>query len=247
MLSVLVSKFLADYLSRNGIYEAWIYFRNLVFLNPKVEFRKDDAVARDYLPPSQDLAVLEDAGWTIDSLSDFVREEPFRGFPIVRDLESMVLLGYIPASELTQALREADAKSGGDGSTPCRFFESARRRRSTDGGVVTDGVVLRKWVEETPLTLSQETPIEDVVQLFQRLGLRHVLFTSQGRLAGILTKTDVYRILRAEGSTSTRADIAQERAARAHASTSSQGSKRWSVASSTHGLLDNASLASSRL
>lgn len=81
MISVLCSKFLADFLSRSGIYEArlrcqtganrrqaWIYLRGLVFLNPKLELRSDDAVARDYMPPSSGLAVLEDEGWTLDSL-----------------------------------------------------------------------------------------------------------------------------------------------------------------------------------
>ena len=37
--------------------------------------------------------------------------------------------------------------------------------------------------------MSPEAPIEVVVQMFQRLGLRHLLFTSQGRLSGVLTKS----------------------------------------------------------
>ena len=68
-------------------------------------------------------------------------------------------------------------------------------------------LVLRKWLEESPITLSADMAIEDVVRLFQRLGLRHILFTTQGRLEGILTKRDVWAIMRAEGSTSTRADL----------------------------------------
>lgn len=41
---------------------------------------------------------------------------------------------------------------------------------------------------QIPITMSQETPMEVVVQMFQRLGLRSVLFTRQGALTGILTK-----------------------------------------------------------
>lgn len=41
---------------------------------------------------------------------------------------------------------------------------------------------------QIPITLSQETAMEVVVQIFQRLGLRSVLFTRQGALTGIITK-----------------------------------------------------------
>ncbi|ORY65634.1 chloride channel [Leucosporidium creatinivorum] len=53
-------------------------------------------------------------------------------------------------------------------------------------------VSLKDWVDEIPITMSQETPMEVVVQMFQRLGLRSVLFTRQGALTGILTKMDLH-------------------------------------------------------
>lgn len=114
------------------------------------------------------------------------------------------------AGEL-ERLPESDATS------PCRFFEpsSGRHHHTGDGHASIDGVlVLRKWAEEAPITLNTDTAIEDVVRLFQRLGLRHILFTSHGRLEGVLTKRDVWSIMRAEGSTSTRADLERERQGR---------------------------------
>ncbi|KAA1098552.1 hypothetical protein PGT21_036394 [Puccinia graminis f. sp. tritici] len=56
---------------------------------------------------------------------------------------------------------------------------------------------LNKWVDEAPLTLEPETPIEIVLQFFQRLGLRNMLFTSHGSLAGILTIKDLHKYIRA--------------------------------------------------
>lgn len=41
---------------------------------------------------------------------------------------------------------------------------------------------------QIPVNLSQDTPMEVVVQMFQRLGLRFVLLTRRGVLAGMLTK-----------------------------------------------------------
>ena len=137
---------------------------------------------------------------------------------------------------------------GSDGSSPCRFFEPASGRHHTsDGNTAIDGVlVLRKWVEESPITLSADMAIEDVVRLFQRLGLRHILFTTQGRLEGILTKRDIWSIMRAEGSTSTRADLERERTGRT--ARTSDDARPWTSAvreSEDMRLLDGMSVASS--
>lgn len=43
-------------------------------------------------------------------------------------------------------------------------------------------------VEQTPIMFSLDTPIELVLQMVQRLGLRFVLLTKHGALVGILTK-----------------------------------------------------------
>ncbi|GAA5864849.1 hypothetical protein JCM8547_009250 [Rhodosporidiobolus lusitaniae] len=53
-------------------------------------------------------------------------------------------------------------------------------------------VSLVPWMDEIPVTLNQDTPMEVVVQMFQRLGLRFVLLTRHGVLQGILTKMDLH-------------------------------------------------------
>lgn len=53
-------------------------------------------------------------------------------------------------------------------------------------------VNLQPWVDEIPITLSQDTPMEVVVQMYGRLGLRFMLFTRRGALTGILTKMDLH-------------------------------------------------------
>lgn len=42
---------------------------------------------------------------------------------------------------------------------------------------------------QIPVSLSEDTPMEVVVQMFQRLGLRFVLLSRYGILRGILTKS----------------------------------------------------------
>ncbi|GAA5956912.1 hypothetical protein JCM3765_006638 [Sporobolomyces pararoseus] len=53
-------------------------------------------------------------------------------------------------------------------------------------------ISLKPWIDEIPVTLSQDTPMEVVVQMFQRIGLRFVLLTKQGALMGMLTKIDLH-------------------------------------------------------
>ncbi|GAA5830043.1 hypothetical protein JCM3766R1_006747 [Sporobolomyces carnicolor] len=56
----------------------------------------------------------------------------------------------------------------------------------------TSFVSLKAWIDEIPVTLSQDTPMEVVVQMFQRIGLRFVLLTKHGALTGMLTKIDIH-------------------------------------------------------
>ncbi|GAA5822428.1 hypothetical protein JCM3770_000267 [Rhodotorula araucariae] len=53
-------------------------------------------------------------------------------------------------------------------------------------------VSLAPWLDEIPVSLSQDTPMELAVQMFQRVGLRFVLLTRQGALMGLLTKMDLH-------------------------------------------------------
>ncbi|GAA5982488.1 hypothetical protein JCM11641_006131 [Rhodosporidiobolus odoratus] len=53
-------------------------------------------------------------------------------------------------------------------------------------------VNLVPWMDEIPVVINQDTPMEVVVQMFQRLGLRFVLLTRHGIMQGILTKMDLH-------------------------------------------------------
>ena len=50
------------------------------------------------------------------------------------------------------------------------------------------------------MTLSDQTPMEIVIDMFRKLGLRQILVTRNGRLLGIITKKDILRFMK-EGET----------------------------------------------
>lgn len=47
---------------------------------------------------------------------------------------------------------------------------------------------LKPWVDQAPITMDCDTPMELAAQMLGRLGLRYIILTKRGRLAGILTK-----------------------------------------------------------
>lgn len=52
---------------------------------------------------------------------------------------------------------------------------------------------LKKILDMAPITVTDQTPMETVVDMFRKLGLRQTLVTHNGRLLGVITKKDVLR------------------------------------------------------
>jgi chloride channel 3/4/5 len=50
-------------------------------------------------------------------------------------------------------------------------------------------------MDQTPITLNSNISFLIVLRMFQRLGLRYVLFANKGILQGLLTKKDVWSVL----------------------------------------------------
>lgn len=90
----MISKFTGDFFSKDGIYEseqlagsdrdsdrradspalvAWINIRNYPFLNNKVDYRRDNLLARDVMTPVKDIVYVSDEGWTLDRMGGWAR------------------------------------------------------------------------------------------------------------------------------------------------------------------------------
>lgn len=46
---------------------------------------------------------------------------------------------------------------------------------------------------QAPITITDQTPMETVIDMFRKLGLRQTLVTRSGKLLGIITKKDVLK------------------------------------------------------
>jgi chloride channel 3/4/5 len=112
MISVMISKWIADALGPDGIYASWIALRRYPWLTP-FEFRDNGEIASDVMTPADKLVVLRE-GSPLGELSQYsillaARELTdiwtesvldtwkYHGFPVVRD---GILLGYVPREKL---------------------------------------------------------------------------------------------------------------------------------------------------
>ncbi len=67
MVAVMVSKWVADSISPDGIYIAWIKLRDYPFL-PNSEFRDQGETAEDLMTRTRDLAVIDGRETTLAEL-----------------------------------------------------------------------------------------------------------------------------------------------------------------------------------
>ncbi|KAH9004455.1 Cl-channel protein [Lactarius hatsudake] len=194
MISVMISKWIADALGPDGIYASWIALRRYPWLKP-FEFRDNGEVAADAMTPADKLVVLHE-GSPLGELSQYsfllaTREFigltrawtervldtwKYHGFPVVRD---GILLGYVAREKLKSFIEPLLSESG-----------AATRIGSFAGAQGGDSADLSPLLEDA-MQLRKEVPLELVVNMFRKLNLRHIMFAQAGRLTGMITKTDI--------------------------------------------------------
>jgi len=224
MVAVMLSKWIGDLFSRNGVYESWIQFNEYPYLDNKDDTPAPDVPVSNVMTKTDELVCLDSRQQhTIQSLQDLLGVSPHRGFPVISSISdsldassqftledppsysppnsaSNILLGYISRTELAYALELAGAPAhdpkhpGGRSlppSAPCYFVHipTASPMTSLD---------LRPWMDQTPITLGYSSDFQLALGMFQKLGLRYLLFVDRGQLKGLLTKKDVWWVLNAE-------------------------------------------------
>ncbi|KAL1955869.1 hypothetical protein VTO42DRAFT_8027 [Malbranchea cinnamomea] len=189
MIAVMLSKWCGDTFGKRGIYESWIRFNEYPFLDQKDDTPPPDIPVRQIMTSINDLTVIPAVGHTIESLTNLLKTTTYRGFPVVKDTSHPILLGYISRNELSYALKTATSRSSNNSSPETQAFFS--HQPFADPLEILD---LRPWMDQTPITMSVYTSFEIVLNMFQRLGLRYVLFVNRGVLEGLLTKKDMWYI-----------------------------------------------------
>lgn len=192
MVAVMISKWVGDAFGKRGIYESWIRFNGYPFLDNRDDTAIPDVPVSQIVTRAEDLVCITATGHTIASLRDLLREHRYRGFPVISSSKEATLLGYISRTELSYALSSTANTPNGAQPLPDETSCFFAHQPLADPTVTLD---LRPWMDQTPITLSIRSSLQLASDMFQKLGLRYIVFTDRGVLGGLLTKKDLWFVL----------------------------------------------------
>ncbi|XP_039763697.1 H(+)/Cl(-) exchange transporter 5 isoform X2 [Pararge aegeria] len=188
MAAAMASKWVGDALGRQGIYDAHIALNGYPFLDSKDEFQHT-SLAADVMQPKRNetLAVITQDSMTVDDVETLLKETEHNGYPVVVSKESQYLVGFVLRRDLNLAI--ANARRTLDGITGQSVVVFGGQPSPPTAGCLP----LNRILDMAPITVTDQTPMETVVDMFRKLGLRQTLVTHNGRLLGVITKKDVLR------------------------------------------------------
>ncbi|THD20457.1 Chloride channel protein [Fasciola hepatica] len=196
MIAAMVSKWTGDRLTNGSIYEEHIRLNDYPYLGGHDEL-EHMWIAADVMQPSDPdspLFVITRDGMTVADLETLLNTSDVKGFPVVVSQQSPYLVGWVTRRDLRWALdrdRQLDLSITDD--SPVYFTDYSHDFQSENSGLTPVG--LKNIVDLSPTTVTDQTPMETVLDFFRKLGLRQLLVTHNGCLLGILTKKDVLRHL----------------------------------------------------
>jgi chloride channel 3/4/5 len=105
------------------------------------------------------------------------------GLPIIRD---DILVGLIPAPDLEYALDHLEDEPN----SLCLMSRVAHFE--SDDENLRDPTDFTTWIDQAPLALDINSPMDLVYECFVKLGLRYVCVTREGRYAGLVRLPSLY-------------------------------------------------------
>jgi len=191
MIAILVAKWIADALSKDGVYDLAQTVLGHPFLDldsslPLVQ--QQNALVETLVPPPQTMAEITVHVPPSNKVPRRLLQEKLAqlqrrglmdaGLVLVQGSPAM-LQGYIAEGELEFGLCEVGRVFGED--SEVRLLGDATEEGEFD---------LSCFVDRTPLSICAKAPMEYAVEMFGKLGLRHlcVLEEGTGRLVGVIIK-----------------------------------------------------------
>lgn len=140
------------------------------------------------------LKVIQNGKMTVGDLESLLREVSFSGFPVVE--KDDLVVGFCTRRDLESALRAARKTHTNVTTQSLVYFTAFMPEQEPSSSTGPISLRLRKVVDMAPMTVTVQTPMEVVIDMFRKLGLRQTLVTRDGHLLGIITKKDVLAFMR---------------------------------------------------
>ncbi|XP_069749283.1 H(+)/Cl(-) exchange transporter 5 isoform X1 [Narcine bancroftii] len=192
MAAAMTSKWVSDAIGREGIYEAHIRLNGYPFLEAKEEFTHK-TLAMDVMRPRRNdppLTSLTQDGMKVEDVEAIISETTYSGFPVIVSIESQRLVGFVLRRDLIISIENGRKRQDGIVSTSTIYFTEHSPVQLPNSPAA---LKLRAILDLSPFTVTDHTPMEIVIDIFRKLGLRQCLVTHNGRLLGIITKKDILK------------------------------------------------------
>ena len=204
MIVVGVTKAVSERFGHGGIADRMIYLNGYPFLDSKEEHTFG-------VPVSQVMETrpvcLSASGMELRQMERLMAENQYQGYPIVEDMQSKTLVGYIGRTELRYAIDRAKIEQQAPAHAKCSFtsttsssslFSSPNPAQQTPNttfdSIPTTSTQTRldftRYIDPTPLSVHPRLPLETVMEIFKKMGPRVILIEYRGRLTGLVTIKD---------------------------------------------------------
>lgn len=201
MIVVGVTKAVSERFGHGGIADRMIYLNGYPFLDNKEEHSFG-------VPVSQVMAshvvCLLATGMELKQMERLANENIYQGYPIVENMDSKTLVGYIGRTELRYAIDRAKKDQLAPAHAKCSFTSSIGQQDSRTPGSAMPSVTFdtisatssslnidfSRYIDPTPLTVHPRLPLETVMEIFKKMGPRVILIEYRGRLTGLVTVKD---------------------------------------------------------
>ncbi|KAI1321715.1 voltage gated chloride channel [Xylariaceae sp. FL0255] len=205
MIVVGVTKIVSELFGKGGIADRMIWFSGFPFLDNKEEHNFGVPVSAVM---THDVVALPIHGMTLASVEDLLKQPKYQGFPIIEDLNTRILVGYIGRTELRYAIDRLrrDRTMTIDPEARCNFSPDSLStvtpmtpitpRVSNHDSYISSGpststsIDFSRYVDATPVTVHPRLPLETVMDMFRKIGPRVILIEHYGKLTGLVTVKD---------------------------------------------------------
>ncbi|CAF1586309.1 unnamed protein product, partial [Adineta ricciae] len=216
MITALTAKWVGDAFGE-GIYEENVKLSGYPFLENRESFRfslkAGEAIRANRSGENPPLACIYQDGMTIAQIDALVRHQPHSVYPVVISADFPCIVGQVQRRDLLVVLKsrkiQLEYEKPKSGSLNRKMSvvsmsnllnksgqaASLGRRRASIALQASKILQLHKLVDRAPIIVTDQTPMEAVVDMFRKLGCRQIFVTKNGRLQGILTRKDIIRLM----------------------------------------------------
>ena len=196
MIAILVAKWIADAIGKEGVYDVAqsILGHPFLDLDHSMEIvQRQSALVEELIPPAQtmnEITVIVPSNNKVprrilETKLEQLKNRGLMDAGLVLVQNGSMLQGYIAEGELEFGLNDLGQLYPSDA--------DVRLLGAAEGGDFD----MSHFVDRTPMSICEKAPLEYAVEVFGKLGLRHLMVTEEGtgRLVGVIIKKRVVAYL----------------------------------------------------